>query len=711
MGVLYPHGLAVHVCGKARVVYIYLHRRGVSALLVLTDWAMREAFVTWNGQQTGSTFCVMCGRNPKQLFCRQGVCRRKSFNYVYIEDSMTLYKHSFVLLLLLLCLSCSKDVVDTTGNIIGIVTDARTTEPLSGVGVTINPLGKTATTGADGRYEFKSVAAQDYNVQAKKANYQTLQKTVSVIPGEDSRLDFLLTPSTPNLVVTQNSFDFGNEQTTLSLDISNDGFAALDWQVSEDISWLSCLPTSGRVQAGEKTSVVLNVDRTGVNRGNYSQTLSISSNGGSKDIRIDMGVQGITVNVTPDQLDFGPVGVVKTLSIKNTGSGTVSYTLTTASEWLGLDATTGAIAPQATRQVAVSVDRTGLSEGDYSGNIVVNVGDHTIDVPVKMSISSKAKPNVYLSAVTGVTYSEARFSGAIVSIGSANVTRHGFCWSTAENPAIDNGAEFCNFGSASAAREFAHKAIGLTQATRYYVRAYAENDEGITYSNQEGFVTPGLPTVPEVVTGTVADIRSSQAQVTGTLAGLGNVESVTEHGHVWSTVPNPTAANSKTAFGTVWATCSFTSTLTGLQPNVTYHVRAYATNKKGTAYGEDVTFTTAYGNVVLTTSEATGITSKSATVSGTITGMGGHTITERGVCWATTSAPTLSDNSVRAITSNTTFTASLTGLAAETAYYVRAYARTATGGVFYGNAVSFTTPSKEVSITVGDYDTDDYWEK
>ncbi len=41
---------------EKRLWGVLLHRRGVSALLVSTDWAMREAFVTWDGQQTDSTF-------------------------------------------------------------------------------------------------------------------------------------------------------------------------------------------------------------------------------------------------------------------------------------------------------------------------------------------------------------------------------------------------------------------------------------------------------------------------------------------------------------------------------------------------------------------------------------------------------------------------------------------------------------------------------
>ncbi|MDA8980508.1 DUF1566 domain-containing protein, partial [Chitinophagales bacterium] len=66
---------------------------------------------------------------------------------------------------------------------------------------------------------------------------------------------------------------------------------------------------------------------------------------------------------------------------------------------------------------------------------------------------------------------------------------------------------------------------------------------------------------------------------------------VTERGVVWSTTPNPTTANNKTIDGS--GTGSFSSNLTGLTPNTTYYVRAYATNINGTAYGNELNFTTA----------------------------------------------------------------------------------------------------------------------
>ncbi len=606
--------------------------------------------------------------------------------------------------------SCTKDEVDITGNIVGIVTDARTNEPLSGVGVTVTPTGKTAVTASDGRYEIKDIDAQDYSVQAKKANYVTETKTVTVRVGEDTPLNFLLTPSTPQMEITQAELDFGTQSTTLSLDISNTGYAVLKWEISENVSWLSCTPSSGSIQPGERSAVVIHVNREGMDRGNYSQTFSIASNGGSKVIRVSMSVEGITLSVSPESLDFGPTGTVLPLTIHNTSSRTASYTLSTSNTWIKLAKKSGTLSPSSDEQINVSVDRAEMSEGDYGGEIILSANDLQLGIPVRMNIPAKEKPIVYLSGVTDVTYADAIFSGAIVSVGSSNVSRHGFCWSTAENPTVED-AELCNFGDCTAAKEFTHKALALEQATTYYVRAFAENREGISYSNQEKFVTSGIPSVPTVETGVVSNIQSAQAEVSGVLTHMGNLESVTQYGHVWSTKGNPTINDHKTTFGTTWSTGSFTSTLTDLKPNVTYHVRAYATNEKGTAYGEDVTFTTDYAAVVLTTTEATNILSKSAKVGGKITDTGGHKIVERGVCWAQTSEPSLNDLSAVATSGEGEFVAALSGLIPETPYYARAYVKTKRGDVYYGNVVSFTTPTKEVGIIIDDCDDEQFWEK
>ena len=96
--------------------------------------------------------------------------------------------------------------------------------------------------------------------------------------------------------------------------------------------------------------------------------------------------------------------------------------------------------------------------------------------------------------------------------------------------------------------------------------------------------------VPTITTTSVSAITTSTATSGGNITSDGGV-SVTARGVVWDTLPLPTIAlSTKTNAGS--GTGSYTSNLTGLLSNKTYHVRAYATNNVGTAYGGDLTFST-----------------------------------------------------------------------------------------------------------------------
>ena len=96
--------------------------------------------------------------------------------------------------------------------------------------------------------------------------------------------------------------------------------------------------------------------------------------------------------------------------------------------------------------------------------------------------------------------------------------------------------------------------------------------------------------LPSVTTGTVSSVTETSATCGGTVMANG-YSAVTVRGVCWDTVTPPTVEGRHTNDGT--STGTFASTLTGLIPNTTYYVRAYATNSVGTAYGEEVSFTTA----------------------------------------------------------------------------------------------------------------------
>ena len=175
---------------------------------------------------------------------------------------------------------------------------------------------------------------------------------------------------------------------------------------------------------------------------------------------------------------------------------------------------------------------------------------------------------------------------------------------------------------------------------------------------------------------------------------------VTGSGLCWNTSPNPTIGNSNSLNPVNTPLGPFTSYLTGLLPNTTYYVRAFAINSAGTAYGNQVTFTT-FNPVIptVTTTAATAITGGVASTGGNVTNDGGAFVNEKGVCWSTSPSPTIADSKSIGGINTGIYNNIANGLVPSTTYYLRAYA-TNVVGTGYGNQISFTTSA---TLSIGSY--------
>ena len=294
-------------------------------------------------------------------------------------------------------------------------------------------------------------------------------------------------------------------------------------------------------------------------------------------------------------------------------------------------------------------------------------------------------PVVVTLDMTDITATSAKAHGKVTDQGGSVVTERGICWSTEPSPTISGS----HTQSGTGAGEYTVDMTGLVPGTKYYVRAYAINAQGMTYGGQEDFTT--LATLPTVVTGSI-----SGTTVSGEVTSEGGA-TVTERGVCWSTSHTPTIEGSHGSSGSGLGT--FSVELTDLAPGTTYYVRAYATNSAGTAYGSEKTLTTQATPPTVTTGEVTNIGQNTAQGSGNVTSDGGAEVTERGVCWSTSLNPTINGSHASNGTGTGGFTVNMTGLTANTHYYVRAYAKNS-AGVSYGNEVDFTTAQNVSAPTV-----------
>lgn len=289
-------------------------------------------------------------------------------------------------------------------------------------------------------------------------------------------------------------------------------------------------------------------------------------------------------------------------------------------------------------------------------------------------------PKITTTEVSLVTEASALSGGYIDSDAGYEISACGVCWSTSPNPTITDNITQDSIISGS----FISKIVGLNPNTTYYLRAYATNKNGIAYGLEETFTTKSIG----ITTMEVSEITVNSAQSGGVIVIDGDSSDIIARGVCWNTAPNPTIEHFKTNDGK--GIGEFNSALTELAVNTVYYVRSYATNSGGTYYGNEDSFITRNGVINLSTNPVTSIKDNAAVSGGNITDDGGATITDRGVCWSTTTNPTTSDFKTSDGNDSGVFISSITGLTPVTTYYVRAYA-TNSVGTAYGNEESFIT--------------------
>lgn len=192
-------------------------------------------------------------------------------------------------------------------------------------------------------------------------------------------------------------------------------------------------------------------------------------------------------------------------------------------------------------------------------------------------------PVLTTTKATNLTDISASSGGNITFNGGTSIIERGVCWSTNPLPTIANNKTSDGNGIGI----FTSAITGLTEGTKYYTRAYAVNNTGIGYGNQDTIMTLTKPTLS---TKSLKSITKTSAISGGIITSDGG-SPITVRGIVWGANPNPTISlATKTTDGI--GIGDFVSNISGLSENITYYVRAYATNSIGTAYGQQLSFET-----------------------------------------------------------------------------------------------------------------------
>ena len=313
----------------------------------------------------------------------------------------------------------------------------------------------------------------------------------------------------------------------------------------------------------------------------------------------------------------------------------------------------------------------------------------------KISVSKAGLPNwigptfpvltTNTASVIGVKH--ANLGGNIISSGGSIITERGIAYHTSPNPTISNN--FVPIGSGTGF--FSSRIINLKANTTYYVRAYAISELGVEYGNEINFIT--LPnSLPIITTKTISSISNKTASSGGIILNDGGSE-ITAKGLCWSNNPNPTLGNAIFTNEGVGID-SFVSYLSGLIPNTSYFVRAYATNSVGTSYGSDVFFQTNANapslNPTFSAFNISEIGSHTVSFSALLSSEINH-ISSRGFCWSFVQNPTILNSHVEVGKGVGSFAIKEAGfVGGGTKYYARPFAVNSYG-VFYGEEKIFFT--------------------
>lgn len=218
-----------------------------------------------------------------------------------------------------------------------------------------------------------------------------------------------------------------------------------------------------------------------------------------------------------------------------------------------------------------------------------------LDDLIITSFDTGSLPGLVLNTASSTGQSTGIAAATIASnipLPSSTIFKSGVIWSTSNSPLPDTSLSTKTTNGPAGAGVFSGainaSIAGLTAGTTYFLRAYAATSGGLVYSNVLQFTT-APPVVTTLTTNAATNVNSLSATSGGVIVIDGGA-AITAKGVCWNTATNPTIANNLTTNGS--GNAPYTSLLAILAPNTTYFARAYATNSIGTAYGNEITFTT-----------------------------------------------------------------------------------------------------------------------
>lgn len=388
------------------------------------------------------------------------------------------------------------------------------------------------------------------------------------------------------------------------------------------------------------------------------------------------------------------VGALTGFTYSTTAGGTYTPTLTLTQ-------------PGGTFSQDVFVKFDPVAVQSYDGDIAVAGGGAATGVNAAATGAGvNLAPAVTSGAASAITQTSATVAGTIMAAGCSAVTAYGIEYSTTAG--FPNGTGTAVASTNISGGNFSSDLTGLTLATVYYYHAYATSAAGTSYGAEQSFTTASPdPTI------TVTPLAAFGAVCINTTAGPG---SFTISGANLTTADITVGALAGFTYSTT-AGGTYTTTLTLVQPGGTFSQEVFVKFDPVAVQVYDGNIQVSGGGVAapvdaaasgegvdspasVTTGSSSAVTYNSATAAGSITATGCSAVTAYGIEYSTSNGfPDGTGTQVAATNlAGSDFSAGLSGLAASTVYYYKAWA-TNSGGTAYGAQQSFTTPAVPILLT------------
>ncbi|MDO5463213.1 MAG: carboxypeptidase regulatory-like domain-containing protein [bacterium] len=506
----------------------------------------------------------------------------------------------YILLAGLLFVACD-DINEeiNVGRISGVVSDKNTGEPVATVSAVLSPGGNSTVTGSDGSFEFVDLSPGEYTVNINKEGYKSNDKVVTVAANQTTQAHLLIERIPAVITADRTELDFGKDYgvNTLSFNIVNNNYEKLSWEMVNNCGWITDVsPKSGSLAYGKTGTIIVKIDRDLLADGNNTTVLVLSTEGvGSTEITVKaygqakkkavlntLEVSSITATtavLTGEIVDDGypkyyERGIVYSEQSMPTVEQTLQRLTATMTDDKAYSCQAVGLTLGKTYYVrAYAVNEMGVA---YSSN---QVSFTTAAVGGKVTIIGV--DDINLTDHTAVAH------GEILELGDPAYTERGFVYShTNSSPTIYNNIVTVE---GSGKGTFDAKLTDLVREATYYVRAYVKNEAGVVYSDKTmTFSTE--ETAPEVETLGATDIDETTHSATlwMNIISVGNPP-YTEIGFVYSTeYSTPTILDNKAYWEGFYGAGKIGGRLEGFSSEKATYIRAYATNSRGTVYGETI---------------------------------------------------------------------------------------------------------------------------